>query len=1282
MYGDKFKLTGLPATLVDIDIPDQKMERYGLMKLPRQRDIVISHESMPSLRELRELALPVDAAAAIRAPTWLPQPINETRNDVLETQVEYHTPVYPKLSKVLPAAPQPLVPVVKLKEPTVVPIPSSIKFTSYRPNKTYRQTLLVKNKMKTRQRFQVTLDLPTGSSPYFSIEMVRAPSDKQGFVAPGMSCMYHVFFQPTTFADYHHKLLITSEFGEAFTVDMDATRQGPVLDLPQVLDCGISRAGIPAGARWTVTNRGGDGRFFILDSHAEEPACYERFTGAEMKPSVASIGPFEVYPSYFSLKMNESVDVLVKYHQSSTMDGMAENVAKLKLACDNHRIYEFDLKGKVEVANVSVGDSDECDLRACYSIDDNFIMDFEEQNPSCATEKTLKVRNNNNFPLRFEWNIGHQKFQAFSIYPDADTIAPKQLREFTVKFVPTLAKQYEAFAEFSVSSRRMSFDSPDKDTALEDFQSSFFSKSATLLQLSLKGRGVHPVIRHGPPFINLDSLYVGEEWIEYIQLDSDCISPQNTVYEVSGIDESVVAVNLSRSDQTIYPGEFTTVPIHISGILPGITKGHVICTVADNQDYVLKIPICVNVELNPADIQFGQSALDFGAVALGNKKSVKIPVVNNSEITMKWKIVAYSGQNVPADALTWKRQDDCDFNYPLIEHDDFVLFSDVFEGTMAPGESQEVEFTYIPTWYQVLDAVVECLIVIDGKEIPITSMPAIGSCQTPKVCIVNSFEDSELTCYRNTAHTLDISLENERDIPADVTWGYEILNDNSNYDFADHDVRIAFATPDDHEDNFGKLASRQVKRYQVEITSSKVGYFGLRLFCKVDGMVESNGLCNVSFEIKCLGLCVQMNLAETQSSDSSTESHSYEINSVSKLPTNSQHDLSIKFGSANLFEIKTRVLQICNKSGAKANFCIWPNEYTTTESPEQVDRAHGDPVGSFSQRSKERIHSLPLESIGFTTEHGKKYISAITKVRKKSKHIHTLLKERKGVGFQISPSTGVLEPYEELSVRVSCYNNLPKHYRDFLNLEFEGWMELQIPVSVDVSGCPLRVYGSQLSKSDDAEHDILDFSTRLVGSKEPVIKSFQLENQSPVDVQVELWVDSDLKEFKISPTTMHLASAQSKPVKIAFKSSKDGSFTAVTSFSASYTQSGEAISSIHSLVAMSGKTVVPKISCKSNEESSSFGLSHPIVLEKKRHSESFRYKGFLKNETPITLEFDVRMEPKGLRFSSNKERLVIAPREEMEFSVEFTAERMPDPGSMAIVHSNGDEQIFTVVASL
>jgi hypothetical protein len=95
--------------------------------------------------------------------------------------------------------------------------------------------------------------------------------------------------------------------------------------------------------------------------------------------------------------------------------------------------------------------------------------------------------------------------------------------------------------------------------------------------------------------------------------------------------------------------------------------------------------------------------------------------------------------------------------------------------------------------------------------------------------------------------------------------------------------------------------------------------------------------------------------------------------------------------------------------------------------------------------------------------------------------MHEILKEGKGAAFYASPSHGIIEPFAEVRIDITSYNNLVGHYKDNLVCEIGDWIRHTIPISLGVDGVPIKFSGAQLvAKKNMYPVDCVNFGTQLV----------------------------------------------------------------------------------------------------------------------------------------------------------------------------------------------------------
>ncbi|KAJ3097474.1 hypothetical protein HDU97_004841 [Phlyctochytrium planicorne] len=113
-----------------------------------------------------------------------------------------------------------------------------------------------------------------------------------------------------------------------------------------------------------------------------------------------------------------------------------------------------------------------------------------------------------------------------------------------------------------------------------------------------------------------------------------------------------------------------------------------------------------------------------------------------------------------------------------------------------------------------------------------------------------------------------------------------------------------------------------------------------------------------------------------------------------------------------------------------------------------------------------------------------------------------LLREGRGAAFHASPSHGVIEPFGEVKITLTSYNNLVGQYEDRFVCEV-GSMRETIPIFLGVDGLPVRFTGAQLVQSRKEEGmSRVNFGTRTTVLANAYCSVYTLERASKV-IQVE-----------------------------------------------------------------------------------------------------------------------------------------------------------------------------------
>ncbi|KAJ1567447.1 Deleted in lung and esophageal cancer protein 1, partial [Cladochytrium tenue] len=188
-------------------------------------------------------------------------------------------------------------------------------------------------------------------------------------------------------------------------------------------------------------------------------------------------------------------------------------------------------------------------------------------------------------------------------------------------------------------------------------------------------------------------------------------------------------------------------------------------------------------------------------------------------------------------------------------------------------------------------------------------------------------------------------------------------------------------------------------------------------------------------------------------------------------------------GVCQLFENRTHTLAVRNLSPMRAPFRAFVQRYAgdaiedASSEPDQNEGGKAADAGRGGLLLRRTRH----EKIGFTSAVGRAWIDSVKDLRRNARKMHNVLRGGLGAAFHVSPSTGVLEPWQELRVTVTAYNNLVGTYEDNLVVELGEWSSFAFPLSMAVEGVPVKLGGAQVVKAVlTSDVDQVTFGTRLM----------------------------------------------------------------------------------------------------------------------------------------------------------------------------------------------------------
>ncbi|KAI9354865.1 hypothetical protein DFJ73DRAFT_297147, partial [Zopfochytrium polystomum] len=1036
-------------------------------------------------------------------------------------------------------------------------IPDTITFSDYVPHQTYTSILKITNRTTHSARFRVSFPAPYTTHPFFSVQMISMPLNSDGLVAPGMSSRYKISFRPNSLANFDAMLVVFTElFPEeysmlsrdllnpgahngpiSYTVPILARREPPELTLPDSLNCGPRRAGFYATKKWTFSNIGGAGRFIILPQGCNPedidlPKIFEMMRkrdsnielqdGEEvpMPPARLLAGPFEIFPSFFSLQKGDVGALHVRLaapvlrqqtvdeiEGSSTANDERMQEELLRIACDNQQILDLPLRASVQEPSVSIFSCEAVgEDGTSHPVDfEKGVLQFGSQNLKAVTTFRLTIENKNRLRLAFKWKIvdilgesSAKKLEetsensSFYFTPTIGELAPNARVTFQLCFCPLEAREYEVMALLQL---------PCDDEPLAENQNVLDS----IVKLPCAGTGREYKVNASPGFLMIgEEVAVGRKWSSTLQLLNRSISPVSWKWKFDGIDQNLVGVEIKRipvgDDASPIGREPGLFQVELTGRFPGDVNGSLLCETANGVGPTIRVPIKARVRFRRGSYDFGVPSLDLGLLRLGDSKSVNVVLHSFATVPVRMRLCV---QSIGLDAGKTEGVDQRWFM--RISPQEFDI---------APGEDVSIELTYTPFWYQKFRCVLSAHAVQKKGMVATAEKLALAAAveirarvETPLVQMIHA--QTSLSCFVGVPFVWTVGLKNLTKLRTAFKW--RASGETDPYHISFHPKE-------------GLLDAEETATMSLTLTFLQRGvYENVPIFCEIDGMVENSGILWTQLNAAVQGLraclCTDANMRNY---------HVSPYDDLSQVDLSPSPFLSFDFGGdCPLFENRSRTLVVRNLSPIRAPFRVWVENYTG-EGIDDTDagRAIDADEGPEEVKGELLLKRTKREKIGFSSAPGQAWIESIKQVRRTIQKMHKLLREGRGAAFHPNPMHGYLEPWQAVEIVLTSYNNLVGTYKDHFVLEVDHWIRQSIPVVLNVEGVPVKLSGAQLVKSNKSmPYDKLNFGNRLIqlGPKsaedhneevfnyiedvgashrinciaEVVTKTFQVENQSP-----------------------------------------------------------------------------------------------------------------------------------------------------------------------------------------
>ncbi|KAK6165505.1 hypothetical protein SNE40_022422 [Patella caerulea] len=932
--------------------------------------------------------------------------------------------------------------------------PPVVSFTEYKVGQVYEIVLELKNVSTVLRQCRV---LPPKSS-YFSVGLGQFPGE-HGLVAPGMSCKYAIRFIPDSLKDFRDEVVVQTQSSKPMIIPVEGRRAPPCLTVPPVWDIGYCLVSGFHVRQFVIKNEGGSGRFCLMPK-SSWPAV--NFKSAVSKPSV-TIGPFEVRPSTLELLKGQTGVIEVVFHPTSA--GVFEE--ELTMVCDNCNVQHYKLTGEGQMASVSLEyvengvkeplPGELCDKSAQH------LIQFEELNPYTYIERTIKVKNQTNVELPFEWKFYKPQFNtersaedkelgivearavdtnpSFSIIPPAGTLQRLEVSEYQLTFSPSSIGDYHDVLHMmlnhlppgsasSVSHDETTQPEDDKVSVTSSQKDAVLFKDVTALEVEVKGKCVPlNIVLHPYAIYIPGKLLVGTSIKKIFSMANHSYSTITFQFEPH-TDKHIIEVEPPYGE--LDPGMAIDLELSITGEEPGKLDHTLFCHIHNMEN---PLPLQILTEFKGPEINIEEPNVNFGLIRLGETSVREITLNNLSQLPTKWSISDFV--TAPASENSMESNE--------------VMFNPS-SGELKPLERRTISIKFTPSKVATVHRVFE-VSAEDGNKCSIAGHAEV---QSPAVCLMEC-ELSPKDIYVGVPVLCKAVLHNQTFMTTHFEWGKP-------------EGRSSETCSIEIDQITGRLAPKEEKTITVSFVSSQVGLVDdLRIPCKVEGMDQP--LC-LSLTCDVLGLSV--------------------VCRTSDCKQNMSEELEVDFGEeVELGANPRRYLYICNETAIPASYSINVTNFPVT--PPTPPEKRLDTTGT----------SIRKALLGRTPN----LTDSVSAARAQSDLAKAVLSSGLGAGFSVSPANGNLSPYGEEVIEITAYSNIWGTYTDNITCKVGDMEAIMIPVSMTVIGCPLNF---QMTAAIPDQKPIVRFGTHVSGVRS-VKRNMRINNTSPFDIRLDWRVFNQIK---------------------------------------------------------------------------------------------------------------------------------------------------------------------------
>ncbi|XP_068092036.1 deleted in lung and esophageal cancer protein 1 isoform X2 [Hyperolius riggenbachi] len=876
------------------------------------------------------------------------------------------------------------------------------------------------------------------STPYFSVGLGKFPGEG-GVVAPGMSCHYTVRFVPDSLADFEDFILVESQAPYPLLIPIEARRPPPILNLPRVLDCGPCLAGGLKFFEFLCRNDGlSRGSFCIMPKSVWPPPNFR---------SVATAGfveqtPFGIRPATFELYPGQETVIEVVFFPPSP----EPYIQDFTIVCDNCQVKELTLRGYGQLVGlelVSIGEGENSPGPGKLAdVKAEHLICFPSANVHSTIRKSIVIRNTTHVEIPFYWQI---------MKPNLPALVPGESVDVTER-----SHNLDTSTAFLIS---------PVQGILQPHQDRTFTATYTPTELTEYHSVAQMVLNDipNPPSEEKKSSSIAElapRLSDVIVLDLELkgttepfhivLEPYAVIFSGESFIDTTMRKQFSMWNNSKSPIQYKWDNITAPNIIQvephsGSIESHKFCKF----ELILtglKPGSCsenVNCHIlhSPEPV-----ALHVEATFKGPVVSIGVPSLDLGLIKKGDNILTtFTIENISPLSAEWKM---CESRACLAERgeEESQLSVTPDSGVLVPLGTAQVSVFFKPLTCQRLKTVLE-LEVENGEG---SHLSLVADVQMPQVCLLSSclvFPE----IYVGVPAQATVKMFNQGRLPAAFSWEELTASESSSCS--------ATVSPAS-----GILGPNEESELSVTLTVHTLDELqDLTLCCRVEDMKDPLIL---NIKAKAQGLHVTYYIPARK-----------ERNAASSSP----QELLLDFGSEVVLQSTAQqTLILTNHTGISAPFSVQAAYFTGAPPPQGP--ANMSPTTSVLQRMAR-----------FADQAARKAEADIKA---------SVLSDGKGAAFICHPSSGTLEPFQQMSIVVTAYNNMWGEYTDELVCTVGDLNPKEIPIKMTVKGCPVYFQMTGPRPDCQTEGPALRFGTHISGG-DTVSRCLRINNPSPFDIRID-----------------------------------------------------------------------------------------------------------------------------------------------------------------------------------